>query len=59
MLHNYHHFLRFYFVEFGKHPRKGEKLKFGMGFSILFWIGIGKKKTKQINTNFICKWTSH
>lgn len=49
MLHNYHHFLRFYFVEFGKHPRKGEKLKFGMGFSILFWIGIGKKKKNQTN----------
>lgn len=59
MLHNFHHFLRFYFVEFGQHPRKkGEKLKFGIGFAILFWIGLGEKNNKQIDTNFISRLTS-
>ena len=58
MLHNYHHFLWFYSVEFGQHPRKGEKLKFEIGFAIPFWVKLEEKNNKQINTNFICKLTS-
>lgn len=48
MLHNYHHFLWFYFVEFGQHPRKGEKLKFGIEFFNPFLDRIkGGKKPKK------------
>lgn len=47
MLHNYHHFLRFYFVEFGQHPRREERLKFGKVFNP--FLGRIRNNNKQIN----------
>lgn len=44
-------------MEFGQHPREEEKLKFGIGVSVLFWLGLERKNNKQKQTNFISKLT--
>lgn len=39
-------------MEFGQHPRGEEKLNFGIGVSVLFWIGLERKK-QQTNKLYL------